>query len=100
MLRREPKADFEYIDKGFLIKRRYWYLVIGNKVEPFEWTNDAYEQLYALQHHTPQLILGDTFTERQLWWFNDEFYWEDEGYTELQVKALILEKSSQKEKKL
>jgi len=32
--------------------------------------------------------------------FRDEFYWEDEGYTEEEIRALILDRIEQREKKV
>ena len=41
-----------------------------------------------------------TSAGRTWWLFRDEFYWEDEGYDEREVKALILERLTQKDRRL
>jgi len=38
--------------------------------------------------------------QRRWWMFKDKFYWEDEGYSALEVKALLLKRERDKERRL
>ncbi len=44
--------------------------------------------------------MNDSSTKRSWWMFKNEFYWEDEGYSETEVMALILDKIQQKRRKV
>jgi 5-methylcytosine-specific restriction endonuclease McrA len=54
----------------------------------------------ARQLEDPVAVLEDETTHRTWWVFRDEFYWEDEGYEEREVRALLLERLTQKDRRL
>jgi 5-methylcytosine-specific restriction endonuclease McrA len=61
---------------------------------------DAYRSLLAHQQDTPVLVMTDPFSRKRWWMFRDEVYWEDDGFSVTEVKALILDKIEQKEKRI
>lgn len=56
------------------------------------------EQAESAQQHTPVLLA--TSLERHYWWYKDRFYWDDEGYTAYEVKALLHERETRTKRKL
>ncbi len=62
-------------------------------------TPDNYASILQMQQNIPVKIVEGR--DRRTWWmFKSDFYWEDEGYTPLEVQALILKRMRDKEKKL
>ena len=49
---------------------------------------------------TPVEVAYDEERHRTFWLFDDEFYWDDEGFEEIEVKALILERRGQKDRRV
>jgi hypothetical protein len=66
-----------------------------------EMDETAYQSLLQKQEANPVIVAKN---KRKTWWmFKGEFYWEDEGYTELEVKGLIalsLDQIKRKERKI
>jgi hypothetical protein len=64
MLREGLNAHIFFHRKGFLFKKRYWFVGIGS---PMQMPANG---------------------ERTWWWFADRFYWESQGYSTKDVMAL------------
>jgi hypothetical protein len=97
MLRRDTGARFER--SGFALFARYRFKA-GTLESDRSWHLAAAKALLQRQLETPVELLFDEESRRTWWLFRDEFYWEDEGYDEREVKALLLERISQKGRRL
>lgn len=103
MLKRDPNGRFLYREEsflGFFNRRRLWRFYSSKNYAQSEMEEDAYRSLLTYQQHTPLVVLTDDSSKRRWWMFRDEFYWEDEGFSATEMKALILDKVEQKEKKV
>jgi len=95
MLKRDTNARFE--KAGFAFLSRYHFVsgsldIAGSK--------EQYAGIRTRQRETPVEVARDAARRRTWWMFRDEFYWEDEGYDEVEVKALILERLTQKDRRV
>jgi hypothetical protein len=62
-------------------------------------TLEEYNSILRVQQNIPVVIVKGG--NRRTWWmFKGDFYWEDEGYTALEVQALVLKRIRDKEKRL
>ena len=95
MLKRDTSARFEKV--GFAFLSRYHF--VSGSLEA-AMSKERHAAIYARQQDTPVEVARDEDRDRTYWLFLDEFYWEDEGYDELEVKALILERQSQKARRV
>lgn len=100
MLKRDTNGRFSYRVAGFFKTRRVWRFYSGKSYTQSEMEEDAYQSLLKQQQHTPVGIMADSSSKKCWWMFRNQFYWEDEGYSAIEIKALILEKIEQKEKKV
>jgi hypothetical protein len=109
MLRRDTSARF-FCDKresGFWHKRvTVTYQFYCNGLNFFsrdspgvKRTPEEYDSLLQMQQNIPVKIV-EGWSRRTWWMFKDEFYWEDEGYTALEVQALVLKRIRDKQKRL
>ncbi|MFA4966312.1 MAG: hypothetical protein WC709_11875 [Thermoleophilia bacterium] len=98
MLRRDPNAFFYSFKLGTFRKRRVCGINVCRK--SVDYPEDAYLQLMAAQEHVPVPVADDVPKGRVWWLFEDKFYWEDEGYGEEEVRALILERRAQTEERV
>ena len=64
------------------------------------WTLAQYETLLERQQENPVHLISDGKSGRNWWMFRDRFYWEDEELEEIEVKALLLERNRQDERKI
>lgn len=97
MLRRDTTGEFS--QSGFWIFKQYRFAAGG--AEPSRpLSQAAYRRLEASQAETPALVGFDAGRRRRWWWFRDDFYWEDDGYEPAEVKALVLERLSQRERRV
>jgi hypothetical protein len=95
MLKRDTSARFE--KAGFAFLRRYHFLGGGLDVAV---SKEQHAGMQARQQETPVAVAHDEERRRTYWMFRDEFYWEDEGYDEVEVKALILERETKKNRRV
>ena len=95
MLKRDTGARFEKV--GFAFLSRYHFVAGSLDVAM---SKEQHARVMARQHETPVEIGCDDERRRTYWLFRDEFYWEDEGYDEVAVKALILERLTQKDRRV
>jgi hypothetical protein len=97
MLYRDTSATFE--KSGTWIFARYRF-VSGKLVAPKSLSAAAYGRLLRVAADEPQPVLEDPERKRRWWLFDGEAYWEDEGYDATQMKALLLERRSQKTRRV
>jgi len=95
MLKRDTNARFEKI--GFAFLSRYHF--VSGKLDA-AMSKEQHAGIMARQGETPAEVAYDEERRRTYWLFQDEFYWEDEGYDELEVKALVLERQAQKQRRV
>jgi HNH endonuclease len=95
MLKRDTTARFERA--GFAFLSRYHFVSGGLALSM---SKEQHAGIIARQKETPVEVAHDEARRRTYWLFQDEFYWEDEGYGELEVKALILERKAQKDRRV
>lgn len=95
MLKRDTSARFEKV--GFAFLRRFHF--VSGKLDVVL-SKERHAAVMALQHETPVEIARDEGRRRTYWLFLDEFYWEDDGYEALAVKALVLERQTQKQRRV
>jgi hypothetical protein len=95
MLKRDTSARFEKV--GFAFLSRYHFVAGGLDVAM---SKERHARLMSRQQETPVEVGSDEERRRTYWLFRDEFYWEDEGYGETELKALILERLAQKDRRV
>ncbi len=64
------------------------------------WTEKQYQALRVKQQEDPVQLLSDRESGRTWWMFQDKFYWEDKGLIEIEVKALLLERMRNEERRI
>jgi hypothetical protein len=75
-----------------------WALQTGHKVHPERWKDAVIEERRAEQLEDPVRLRAEA--TRALWWFRDRFYWDDEGHSAEDVKALVLRRTRGDERRL
>jgi hypothetical protein len=97
MLRRDATASFH--KSGAWIFSRYRF-VAGAIQASSRLNRAAFDRLMTQQQGAPVLILEDEDRRRTCWLFRDEFYWEDEDLNQTEVKAMLLERLTQKGRRI
>lgn len=83
--------------RKLLSKKRYYVLCSGKyRSAPIE--EAAYRRLQVKQQEIPCRIMRAD--GRTWWYFLGEIYWENEGLSEIEVKALILERERRKARRI
>jgi hypothetical protein len=100
MLKRDPRGKFMYREVGIFHKKRLWRFYTGKMRTEGELEEQAYLDTLELQKSYPVSVMRDVSSKKRWWMFKDEFYWEDDGYTADEVKALVLDRLGQKERKV
>jgi hypothetical protein len=59
-----------------------------------------YKKILKTQEEEPCLLMTDEERNKKWWMFKGEYYWENDGLNELEVKALAVEKLARKERKI
>ncbi len=95
MLKRDTSARFEKV--GFAFLSRYHFVGGGLDVAM---SKERYAAVIAQQQEAPAEVAHDEPRRRTYWLFRDEFYWDDDGYDALVVKALILERQTRRERRV
>jgi hypothetical protein len=82
----------------FLWRRdtRYWFQ--GTGCPPYAISRDQYEAMQNAQTRAPVLVA--TSGDRQFWWWEDQFYWDNGGYTADDVRAVVLKSRRQNRQRL
>jgi len=97
MLRRDTSARFE--KDGFWVFSRYRFFAGGLQSDR-GWSMAAARSVLRRQQETPVPLMTDGSRRRCWWMFRDEFYWEDESLSEIEIKALLLERLAQRERRI
>jgi HNH endonuclease len=75
-----------------------WSLMSGQKVYRDRWNDDQVERWKAEQPHHPVSVRREG--RRSLWWFQNRFYWDGDGLSAADVKALALQRARRQDRKL
>jgi 5-methylcytosine-specific restriction endonuclease McrA len=94
---REAK-NCAYAQKGMWFWKYYVFVVAGK----FEAKRGVKPDLLAQEAEAQQVhpVLVGYAEGRTWWWFHDRFWWEDEGLSDEDVKALVLERERRQRRKL
>jgi len=97
MLRRDTNAAF--VKSGISVFSRYRFTA-GSFEATRSLNQGAYDALLRSSQDEPKLVGEDEPTKRRWWLYQDEFYREGEGFDAREVLALILERSTQKQRRV
>jgi hypothetical protein len=75
-----------------------WALQTGQKAHPERWKDAVLQEWRAEQRDHPVRLRAEA--RRTLWWFRDRFYWDDDGHSAEDVKALVLQRARRDERRL
>ena len=100
MLRKDPKGGYKSHPAGFFSKKLLWRFYSGNDHTKGEKEEEEYQAIMREQKHTPVAVMWDEATKKCWWMFMDSAWCENEGYTQDELRALILDKIEQKNKKI
>ena len=103
MIRRDTTAGFWRFRSGVWRWKRYYYTFysskFGKKSRGLKFSPSAYFSIMEKQQNTSVAVAKGA--KKRVWWmFKNNFYWEDGGYTEFEVKALLLKRFKDKERRL
>ena len=92
-LRRDVNASVVADSWRFLWRRdrRYWFQ--GTGCPPHCLSAEQYERMLEAQERGPVLVA--TSVDRQYWWWNEEFYWDNGRYSAEDVRAVVLKSQRQ-----
>jgi 5-methylcytosine-specific restriction endonuclease McrA len=90
MLRRDPNGQLVYEQGFFFTKRMFKSRRVSIKV--------SWNEAKAMAEQMRKPVLVGTVPPKVWWMFRNEFYCEDEGFSETQVHALILDRLRKKTK--
>ena len=93
MLRKDSTAAF--VRTGAWLFERYRFRA-GKLEASRALGRGSYARLMRRQLETPVLVLADEEHRRAWWLYRDECYRDDDGLSELEMRALVLERESQK----
>ncbi len=96
MLRKDNSGCFK---KSGIIFPSYCF-ISGNLQMEKSLSSFKYKRILKIQEEEPYMLMEDEERNKKWWMFKGEFYWENDGLTALQVKALAMEKLVKKEKKI
>jgi hypothetical protein len=97
MLHRDTSVRFE--KSGFWIFAEY--RLVGERVDSRRrWNASRAKRLLATSVETPVVLHEDESRRRRWWLFRDEVYWEEEGLSEVEVKALALERLTKNDRRI
>ena len=97
MLHRETSARF--VKSGLWLLAEY-RLVLGDVRSDRRWNAARGKEVLVKQQTAPVMLIEDLARRRRWWMFRDEVYWEEEGLTETEVKALALERITRKDRRI
>jgi len=96
MLRRDPNGKF--LESGIIFKK--YQFCSGKAIAIGKIKASVFQDLLKVQNQEPMPVLFNSDINKKWWMFQGMFYWENEGLSSYEVKALILEKIKKKERKL
>ena len=75
-----------------------WALQAGQKIQQERWKDALVEEWRTEQREHPVRLRAEA--RRTLWWFRDRFYWDDDGHSAEDIKALVLQRARREERRL
>lgn len=96
MLREDTNAHFFEDRLGFMFRRRIWF--VGTGCPPVEIHRERYEYVRTRSGDAPVAVAARG--GRKWWTFRSRFFWENEGYESSDIKALVLQRDREKERRL
>jgi hypothetical protein len=75
-----------------------WALQSGQKIYSGRWKDAHLEAWRREQQEHPVRLRREA--RRSLWWFRDRFYWDDDGYSAEDVRALALQRTRRDDRRL
>jgi HNH endonuclease len=97
MLHRDTSARL--VRTGFWMFARY-HFECAQEESGRSWSVAGAKDLLRGQLGQPVLVHENESRHRRWWLFQGEYYWEDEGLAEMEVKALVLERANQSHRRL
>lgn len=97
MLRKDPNAGFQ--KAGSWLFSQYRFQAAGLEANK-ALRSGAYGRLRRRQLDTPVLLLVDESRRRSWWMFRDEYYCDDDSLSEVEVKALLLEREARLQRRI
>jgi hypothetical protein len=85
-----------FSDRGFLFRKRLWF--VATCCPPMRLDGNQLEAMSAVQRERP-VNIGRSRV-RRWWWFEDAFYWESAGYSEMDVLALVRDRQRKNKQRL
>lgn len=85
MLREDTNATVFSDRRGFLFRQRHFFTATG--LPPVLLDDERVAAMWTEETHGPVEVASSP--ERTWWWFGESFYWENAGYNERDVHALI-----------
>lgn len=95
MLKEDKKAGFYTYRVALLFRRHIFAATSSEELRVRPETLDRWRQS---QRRHPVAVADNG--ERTWWWFEDRFYWEDEGYSAEDVLALVRDRQRRKDRQL
>ncbi|HZU71708.1 MAG TPA: HNH endonuclease signature motif containing protein [Acidimicrobiales bacterium] len=95
MLREDKNAGF-YWERRLLLFRRHYFTATG--LDDCRVGRGRLAELTRLQAEAPSPVTS--VGRRTWWWFEDRFFWEDEGYSADDVLALVRERQRRARRQL
>lgn len=99
MLRADKNADFVVLP--WSISRMFtgrYALQSGKRIFDVRWKRPWVDQAEVLQKEQPVVLFA--LDKRSYWWFHDCVYWDDDGLSADDVKALVLQRERSQQRKL
>lgn len=93
MLKKVKKARF--IESGVLATK--YQFCSGTKISELKLSKSRYNSLLQIQVSNPVSIMTEQKKGKNWWMFQGEFYWENEGLSADEVKALVFERSGRRD---
>ncbi len=101
MLRKDPNAYFreEHRREGLLLRKNTYYRFVSGKYESAALMSES-EFTLLCRRDAPVPVLRVDEVRRVWWLFRGVFYWEDDGLTQPEVNALLVERGMLKERRV
>ena len=99
MLREDKKLELIRLDAT--LPRMFtgrWALQSGQRIYSDRWKDAQVAAWCDEQVRQPVLLRRER--RRSLWWFRDRFYWDDDGHSSDDVKALALQRLRREDRRL
>jgi hypothetical protein len=100
MMKRDPNGKYMYRDVGIFHKKRLYRFYSGKYHTEGEIDEGQIRAIAEQQQSQPVVVMQEASGKKKWWWYMDEVYWEDDGYTAEEIRALIIDKRQQKDNRV